>query len=337
MNPANATQRKTNSLAGRATPAQITVEPTLRATLAEGLGRMFAFERGGSVKSVFLFAVSVTTLSWFVDSLLLVVQEASQYLIGWSSGSTPAHHFAEPLVKLALPLLAFGATVAFLVFNAHRNARPFVITSIVPDPHPGLIIQLSGYQPRGPACQSRYASASDVQAAINAGTLDLPEVFKSNWGQMVFAVRYHAPLLCHCWIICTHGALGSSQDFDIAESVVRAIVKDFAGREVACYKVEMDDENDIGQTAQRITEIYRRLPETAPDLRPQEIIADFTGGTAAMSGGMILATLHEDRQVEYVRRGVTLRPELDAAAVREQRIVISPQRLRSMVEELITK
>lgn len=311
---------------------ETTVAPSLRATLVEGLSQMFAFERGGSVKSVCLFAVSVATLSWAVDSLLPVVQEASQYLIGWLSGHTPAHHFTEPLVKLVLPLLAFGATVAFLIFNAHRNARPFAVAAVVPDPHPGLIIQLSDYQPRSPSGQSRYATAAKLQTAVNDGALDLAELFKSNWGQMAFAVRYHAPVLRHCWIICTLGAQGSSQHFETAAGVVQAIVKSLSGRAAVCYKVEIDDENDIGQTAQRVAEIYRRLPETAPDLRPREIIADFTGGTAAMSGGMILATLHEEREIEYIRRGVILTPELDAALVREQRIVISPQRLRAMVE-----
>jgi hypothetical protein len=332
MNSANAIRRKPNTWADPAPSGQITVTPTLRATLVEGLGRMFTFERGGSLKSVCLFATSVATLSWFIDSLLPVVQEASQYLVGWSSGSAPTHHFAEPLIKLALPLLAFGATVAFLIFNAHRNARPFVVVSVVPDPHPGLILQLSDYQPLSPSGQSRYATAEELQTAINDDTLDLAELFRSNWGQIAFAVRYHAPVLRHCWIVCTSGVQGSSRLFQTATSVVQTIVKSISGREVACYKVEIDDENDIGQTAQQISNIYRQLPETAPDLRSQEIIADFTGGTAAMSGGMILATLHEDREIEYIRRGVMLTPELDAAAVREQRIVISPKRLRAMVE-----
>jgi hypothetical protein len=66
MNPATTIQRETNSPAGHAAPAQITVAPTLCATLAEGLGRMFAFERGGSLKSICLLAVSVATLIWFV-------------------------------------------------------------------------------------------------------------------------------------------------------------------------------------------------------------------------------------------------------------------------------
>jgi len=64
MNPAAAT--KSVPSAGD----QITVAPAFRATLAEGFGRTFAFERGGSVKSVCLFAARVVTLSWFVYSLL---------------------------------------------------------------------------------------------------------------------------------------------------------------------------------------------------------------------------------------------------------------------------
>jgi hypothetical protein len=110
MSPATLAQRKPNASGNRAAPAQITVTPTLRATLVEGLGRMFAFERGGSLKSVCLFAVSVATLSWLIDSLLPVVQEVSQYLIGWSSGRAPTHHFTERLVKSVLPLIAFGGT-----------------------------------------------------------------------------------------------------------------------------------------------------------------------------------------------------------------------------------
>jgi hypothetical protein len=205
MNPAATIQRETNSLVGGAAPAQITVAPTLRATLAEGLGRMFTFRLGGSVKSVCLFAVSVATLSWFIDSLLPLLQEASQYLTAWLKGGAPEHHFIGLIVKLALPLSAFGVTVAFLIYNAHRNARPLIVASVVPDPHPGLIIQLSAYQPRGPSGQSRYASAAEMQAAINAGALDLAEVFKSNWGQMVFALLYHAPVLWHCWIAGAQG------------------------------------------------------------------------------------------------------------------------------------
>jgi len=49
---------------------------------------------------------------------------------------------------------------------------------------------------------------------------------------------------------------------------------------------------------------------------------------------MILATLQEDREIEYLRRGVTLATELDAAVVQAQRIIISPRTSRGMVELL---
>ena len=122
MNLPTATRHKTILLAGHTAFAQIPVAPTLRTTLAEGLRR----ERDRSVKSA-----------------LPMIQKTSHYLIGWSSGSASTHHFAEPLVKSVLPLLAFGAMVAFLIFNAHRKARPFIVSSVVPDPHPKLKLQLA--------------------------------------------------------------------------------------------------------------------------------------------------------------------------------------------------
>jgi hypothetical protein len=33
-----------------------------------------------------------------------------------------------------------------------------------------------------------------------------------------------------------------------------------------------------------------------------DLIADITGGTAAMTAGMVLATLNDDRHVEYLRQ-----------------------------------
>jgi hypothetical protein len=200
-----------------------------------------------------------------------------------------------------------------------------------------LIFLLSAYHFRSPSGQSSYASSAELRAAIDAGTLDLAEVCKSNWGQLAFAVRYHAPVLRYCWIVCTRGTRGSSRHCDMVEGIIRFIVKTVAGREVTCYRIEMDDENDIAETARQVTEIYHRLPETAPDLRPRDVIADFTGGTTAMSGGMILATLYEDREIEYLRRGTALTMDLDAAAVREQRIIVSPQKLYMIVENSARK
>ncbi|MGA9772996.1 MAG: hypothetical protein WBV94_28455 [Blastocatellia bacterium] len=314
------------------TVEQRLMTPSLRTTLAEALSGMFAFERGGGIKSVLLFGWSLAVFSWCVDSLLPLGQELSQYGWTWMRGNAPVHHFSEPAMKVVLPAFAFLLTIVGLAYNAWRNAKPHIYKSVVPDPHKGLIVQLSAYSNRGPGVQSRYETSEQILQATLKGDLDLTEIFKSNWGQLTFAVCYHAPVLRYCWVVCTQGERGSGQSYAAAEGLIKAIVKRESGRDVACFPVGLADENDIGKAAEAISHIYRHLRDTAPDLNALDIIADFTGGTAAMSGGMILATLQEDREIEYLRRGVTLATELEAAAVQEQRIIISPRTSRGMVE-----
>jgi len=306
--------------------------PSMRTTLAEALSRMFAFEKGGGIRSVLLFGWSLAVFSWFVDSLLPLGQELSQYVLNWLRGSAGTHHFSEPAMKLILPGLVFLLTVAGLGVNAWRNTMPNIYRSVVPEPHKGLIVQLSAYSDRGPGVQSRYESAEQIRQAALKDEVDLAEAFNSNWGQLAFAVRYHAPVLRYVWVVCTQGEKGSSLSYDAAECLIKAIVKHESGRDVTCFVVELEDENDIGKAAERVSDVYRHLGETAPELRASDLIADFTGGTAAMSGGMILATLQEDREIEYLSRRVTLAVEMDAAAVQERRIIISPLTSRGMVE-----
>jgi hypothetical protein len=305
--------------------------PSLRTTLAEALSRMFAFEKSGGIKSVLLFGWSLAVFSWFVDSLLPLGQELSQWFCTWWNNA-PVHHFSEPAIKVIVPAVVFLLTIAGLIANAWRNTKPPIYESIVPDPHKGLIVQLSAYSNRGPGVQSRYEAAEQIKQASLKNGLDLAEIFKSNWGQLAFAVRYHAPVLRYCWVVCTQGDKGSSQSYGAAESLIKAIVKCESGREVICFAVELEDENDIGKTAEAVSNIYRNLGGQAPELSSKEIIADFTGGTAAMSGGLIIATLQEDREIEYLRRGVTLTVELNQQAVNDQRIIISPRTSRGMVE-----
>jgi len=292
---------------------------------------MFAFEKGRGVSSVIVFAFSVATFSWFVDACLPIVQEIGQWLLAVFTGSESQHNFLDLLAKLALPLAVFLCVVCGLAVNAYRNTFPRRYDSVVPDPHRGLIVQLSDYNPRGPADQSVYSSVQEIKSAASSGNLNIAEILKSNWGQLSFAVCYHAPVLKYCWIICTKGERGSSKDIVAVESLINAVVKSVSGRDVTCFQVEFEDENDIGHTAQKVSNIYQRLSEYAPDLLASDVIADFTGGTAAMSGGMILATLQEEREIEYIRRGVMLTVDLDATAVREQRIIISPRTSRDMM------
>jgi hypothetical protein len=237
---------------------QLLTPPFIRTTLAEALSGMFAFEKGGGIKSVLLFGWSLAVFSWFVDSLLPLGQELSQYGWGWMRGSAPVHHFSEPAMKLLLPAAVFLLTIAGLALNARRNAKPRRYESVVPDPHKGLIVQLSTYSNRGPGVQSRYESCEPIRQASLKGDLDLAEIFKSNWGdKLAFVVRYHAPVLRYCWVVCTQGDRGSSQSYAAAEGLIKALVKRASGRDVTCFAVELADENDIGKSS--LTSICTRV------------------------------------------------------------------------------
>ncbi|NJK52820.1 MAG: hypothetical protein HC936_08255 [Leptolyngbyaceae cyanobacterium SU_3_3] len=52
---------------------------------------------------------------------------------------------------------------------------------------------------------------------------------------------------------------------------------------------------DSQDTFDLVNQIYRRS-----GYEPQELIADFTGGTKPMSVGMIMACLPSERELEYV-------------------------------------
>jgi hypothetical protein len=57
----------------------------------------------------------------------------------------------------------------------------------------------------------------------------------------------------------------------------------------------------ISRIVRRVSQIYKDAA-LIYNLEEAEIIADFTGGTSPMSGGMILATVDEGRKIEYLRQ-----------------------------------
>jgi hypothetical protein len=108
-------------------------------------------------------------------------------------------------------------------------------------------------------------------------------------------VEHHASILKHCWILCTKGQGGSAGQFDTARGILVLCAPNAEFRQVT-----VSDAHDVSCIVPIVEAIYH--PGENYDIDPSRIIADFTGGTAAMSAGMILATLNEDRQVEYLRQ-----------------------------------
>lgn len=287
-------------------------------TLSEVFWRMFVFQNSGLAPGV-VFLVSLASLGWVVDSTLPIVQEVGQRLLArWFGWVSIPSSFPSLLIKLAAPAVLFLIVLGVLYRNARRNARPAEYASEAPWPHKGLIVMLSKYNQR--YGKHGYDSPKDIIGAIEAGTLDEDRLFDGcNWGQLAFAVRYHAPMLQQCWVVVTKG--GSGDNFDQAKRLIAHLV----GRTVECTRIEIADENDIGETARVISNLYTGLSKTAGGISASDVIADFTGSTAAMSGGMIIATLNEREDIEYINQRISLTQAITPEQVRAEKIIISPR------------
>ena len=298
--------------------------PSRRETLAETLGQMFAVGNSG-VWSVLIFALGVASLGWVTDSLLPVLHDLALLLAHKIRGLPVQTNFTDALIKLIVPLAWFALFIVILFWNARRNLRARAYETTVPLPHKGLIVVLSKYK----RFDDKKARPAEIAKAIETNTLELDKVLSGcNWGHLAFVVRYHAPTLQQCWIIVTENRSeeekdGSKDDYEQAATLIKFLTKD--EREVFCTQVVITNPNDIGETAQAVSRIYRELAQTNSALKPPDVIANFTGGTAAMSGGMILATLDEGREIEYVAQGIALNQAITRQQVGEQKLIVSPR------------
>lgn len=306
--------------------------PSRRETLGEALSSLFSGS-GSGLGAPLILATGLASLGWLADSILPFLHDASLLVIAKLRGQTADTKFEDSLNRLILPALWFTALAVILYFRRRRNLQPTIYRSVVPEPHKGLIVMLSKYgQLRG---QEGYETPDEIVKSIEEDALDLDRVFAGcNWGQLAFVARYHAPTLQRCWIIVTENSSkeikdGSRDEYEQAQRLIEFLVKD--ERKVTCEPVVIKNPNDIGETARALSRIYRELMQTGSALQPRDVIADFTGGTAAMSGGMILATLDEGREVEYVVRGVTLQKNITPKRVRERGLIISPRTSLRMV------
>lgn len=312
---------------GKATSgvSRFLVAPSRMETLSEVFWRMFVIENS-RLGSAATFLLGLASFGWVVDSTLPVVQELGHRLLArWLGLHITPTDLSALLLKLATPAALFILVLCFLYWNARRNTRPIEYGSVAPNPHKGLIMMLSKYSKR--YGKEGYDSPETIVSAIEAKTLDLDKLFDGcNWGQMAFVVRYHAPMLERCWVVVTKG--GSAGHFEHAEK----LIKHLAERNVECRRIEVSDENDIGETAQAISNLYCELSKHGEPISASDVIADFTGSTAAMSGGMIIATLNERENVEYVNQRASLNQSITAQQVRDEKIIISPRTSLRLVQ-----
>jgi hypothetical protein len=301
-----------------------------RAEFIETLKFFLDFQRNRTGTAILLFLTGLITLGWFANAVYGWFSLLSKLLIQRWRGDLLVDKRLSSFYSASFDVL-IAALIFYLVYRIMkyylRRNQPIhsALDFETPVPHKGLIFLLSTYKPG----TSQFGEYDRIALANKTHARN--ELLKSNWGPLVIATQHHAQAatLEHCWLVCTAGDKGSAKQFKEAEQVVKA----FAGQSVRCYKVGLENLNDLRRVVELVEAIYQQAPG-GQDLTPDQIIADFTGGTSAMSGGVILATILEDRKVEYVTqdpdnpvinsKGRAMTPEEIAAANLLITIVTSP-------------
>lgn len=100
------------------------------------------------------------------------------------------------------------------------------------------------------------------------------------------AIEHHRLLLKWCWL------LHSAQSFDKAVSLQRELEQ----AQVWCEMVKIQDVYDVVEGQQKVAGIFAALPSGCAEA---DVILDFTGMTAVVSVGAVLACRNGERAIQY--------------------------------------
>ncbi len=258
-------------------------------TLADVIESLFSVKESG-VWTVFKVVLGIASIGWLADSILPFLQGGSVYV--WTGNIPDELNLRDSLHKLTFPLVWFVFFVGVLFFFRHNKLKALQYEIQGSFPHRGLIVSLSPL--------AEKIKLKELEEQIDNKTLDIEEFYnKSNWGQLAFTIAHHSNLLQRCWI-CTTSK--STDQFSVAQKLVNFVSQNFDGREVECIEVKIEDENDISLMAAEVSKIYRNLGGIENKLQPIDVVSNYTGGTSAMTGGIIMATLNENREIEYINQ-----------------------------------
>ena len=245
--------------------------------------------------------IGFLVLEWLAHSSAELIMQTSESLFRWhlSAGLISA------LTGVALPVLVFLASALILgsrlraVEESHADdqakakARASTTAQRPIFPHRGLIASVS-LVPKAAQIPVEAAMVAAPGSGPNLRTHVLRCLYQTSWGPLAAAVDLHQERLRHVWLLCTPQV---HHDVPLIRKWIGFLATaNPVGVEV--HEVQLADRNSVHDAREAIHGIYRSLE--AVGLRDNQVMADMTGGTAAMTAGMILATLDDQRQVEYL-------------------------------------
>ncbi|MFQ5569548.1 MAG: hypothetical protein ACE5G0_07725 [Rhodothermales bacterium] len=260
-----------------------------------------------------LFVGFSAVLFWFYFALEPLLTQVNRWFVHHVLTGLPPKEgaFAEAASQAVLPSLLLIGLFTWLYFRYRGERTPKVYANrVAPEAHEGLIFLLGPYRLRVP---SDVAQQLDVPVNVEALGALLErndagaranlrqQIFTTTWGTLWAAVQHHRDALEHCWFVSTEGEKGSSAQAEVAERLVQ--VAAMRPTPVQCHYKEyaVRDAHDVSEIVSVIEGIYTKaLP--ALEIEEDLVIADITGGTAAMSAAMALVTVDRERKIEYLRQ-----------------------------------
>jgi len=244
-------------------------------------------------------------LEWLAHASATWIERCSDRLFSWA-GWEPAAGLAAATVELLLPVAVFLAAVVGLAWYLRRQepASGDEPSAAAVYPHRGLIASLSLFQTPGARdselcsrLREEIAAAAIPAAGSGPNHRDhlLRLLYQTTWGPLAGAVELHSGRLRHVWLLCTKQV---AADYPLVESWIGVLTD----RRAKLEPIPLQDNNSVRETRLKVHSIYETQVRLA-GLRENQVIADMTSGTAAMTAGIILATLDENRHVQYLSQG----------------------------------
>lgn len=191
------------------------------------------------------------------------------------------------------------------------------------DTRRGLIILTSRFEPGEKRIKDQIPPNSDRQArqeaingllgqAIQNNDTQSLALNNSNLFQAIRAVRAHAEPtpgaqgnLAYVWLLSTAGSTQSAQVLaleleqqfpQLKGRIFHASLADHGYLEIPGQ--DSDNKELIGRTKEAVTQIFASAEKE--QLKPNQLVADVTGGFKTMTIGLTLACLARDRDIQYV-------------------------------------
>ena len=256
----------------------------------------------------FLFLLATVSFGWFAFSVDAIFNDLNSKIIDSFSSERPRNPYVLALPSAVLLLVS-------ILLNGWFFLRKKPIPSVdqhTPEPHPGLIYMLSkplkvfGKPGNGVAPPASTAELEALLMNRNYSYQDLRNhLLFTNWGPFFVALEHHREKLEFCWVIVTEEEDANEalkKENRELTALARRLVQRVArrGNDTKVKTVMIDDPNHVQYITPRIKAIYDQASNPSVNLNEDQIIADFTGGTKAMTAAMILATIIEQRKLQYL-------------------------------------